>query len=430
MAQRCKEDTAVKVSIAVGKSYSITEEDERDTMFKNSFTSTDSSVAVLRDGKYILGIRAGKAQITVTNDEKEKVYDVTVSAGSNQANRSVESIETENDIKIGYGYNAMAGEELNEYALTKPLFDWSKILKSDELLMDDSKVVDTKSFNGSTLDEFLDSYSKKTTVQITVKVFGIKVYGKRKEFSELNINHTKNVVDINQIYLQIQKKAYYFPEDENGYASYVLPSVWKKLIGTDEKKTTVGEFIQEYGTHVLTSGIYGGSFEWNYVLSDSDKCMLNDSCMCLYDYLRQIYDTDGEILQQLDRDMKGYILKHPEVLNRAMLQGADLLDDSAWIDCHDLAQYFYQIGEKKYGMNTSRKFLGDGKHYANSSVSGQSFDQTLSDYLDWYDALEDGVLIGPMDRFSLYPVWELIPSDTKEGQARRKEFETFIKKQA
>lgn len=421
-----KKENAQKISIVAGKNYSITKEDERKTTFETTFTSTDSSVAVLRDGKYILALRPGNTEITVTNGDVNHVYDVTVSADPNQGNRSTNSQTIENDIRIGYGYNAMGGEELNEFSLTKPIFNWNKILKSNELLMDDSEEIVTKSFNGSTMDEFMDSYSKKTTVQISVKIFGIKVYGKRKEFTELNVNHVKNVVDINQIYLQIQKSAYYFPEDENGYASYVLPDVWKKLMGTDENKTTVKQFVKEYGTHILTSGIYGGSFEWNYVLADSDKCMLDDGCKCLYNYLREKYASDDKIMKQIKSNMKGFLLKRPDEINKAMFQGANLLDASVGLTQQDREQYFKTIAQKKYGMNTSTRFVGDGANFANISVAGQSFDQTISNYMMWRDTLQDGVLIGPRDEFSLYPVWELIPADTQEGKARREEFAKLL----
>lgn len=45
--------------------------------------------------------------------------------------------------------------------------------------------------------------------------------------------------------------------------------------------------------------------------------------------------------------------------------------------------------------------------------------------VEWRDNLDDE-LIGPKDRYSLYPVWDLIPEDTPEGKARKVKFVKYI----
>lgn len=415
---------AIPISIKVDEDYAISDIDDLTASFQNTYKSEDSSVAVLRDGKYILGLRAGSTVITVNDGEKDTVYDVTVTVGEKAESRSVQTMVEnegqENKIKIGYGYNATKGEELNITTVTKPVFDWNKVLESGELYTDGSEQTITECYNGSKISEFVDSYSEKSTVNVSVKLFGKKILEKEKITEKLQLKQEKSMKQMNQLYHQIVKRTYDFMGDDDGYVNFVLPEVQEKLMGTDRNKTTVKQFIEEYGTHVLVSGLYGGSFEFSYILSDSNKSPL---CSDTYCYLLYSFIYQYQIANHLNIDLsREYVMNHPDVINQALLhfQNRSLSEEDAFDIWKDL--------DKNYEHNTSRRYIGGNRRWYNNKFEfGRTLDQAIYEYSFWLEDVDDSALIGPRNKYSLYPVWELIPTDTEEGRKRIEEFEEYLK---
>lgn len=420
-------NNAIKVSVAVGEGYEISDEDELETTLTTQFISTDDTVAVLRSGKYIMGLRRGQAYITVNSNDGETVYDVTVTA--NEDIPQMSRLQTagdipENDVCLGKGYNALCGEELNVISMddSQPILDWGKLYGNGKIGM--AAINSTKSYNysGTSMNSFLESYSKKSTVEVSAKLFGKEIYKKRKEFSFFDENSKYSVSSLNQAYIQIQKSYYYIEEDEDEYENYLLPEVKEKLMGTDRAHTTPEAFIKEYGTHVLVSGIYGGSFEYNYSYSDSEYSVLNtiNPHSGIGRYIGQYTDLGLKGYKQTvyegiyEKHFKRKAMKKPELLGECLFK---ILTDN----------FKGRLGKidsaEKLGVETSSLYIGGFAIY--SWNRGDTVENTIDHMVEWRDDLDDE-LIGPKDKWSLYPVWDLIPDDTPEGKARKAEFVKYI----
>ena len=406
----------VPITIKAEECYSISDVNELDAVLSNSYVSSDRSIAVLRDGKYIYGLKEGQTKITVTCDGVDTVYDVTVLPVDNtlspvkNENRGVDI--PANDIHIGCGYNALSGEEFNELTVKEPIFDWKQVYSSGNLYMDESLVGTCECYSGVSASEFIDSISKKTTYHTTVKLFGLKLYDKVREKCTQDSSTKSKVSGIYEFYTAKRYVSYYFLEDDNEFYDYLSDNVKNALLGTDG--TTVADFINKYGTHVITSGNYGRSFQYDFVMSDSENCILggyNPSPKRLYKEFENCLKMDYASAKEYVDEM------HP------------------LIDC----EYFYP---ELNNYDSLEIFLGN--RYFNYEQSGVSFDRALLDMVEnWHipgleiadESINNGfgslddicVLIGPRNEQSLYPVWQLIPTDDELGVKRKNEFIQYVK---
>ncbi len=395
----------VLITIKECESYEISDLNELDASLNCTYTSSDESVADVREGKYIYGLSDGETTIVVDDGDSKTTYEVTVEPDDadrqsviDEGSRDVSSDDWEtpdNDIYIGCGYNVLDGKEINENTINKgiehEIFDWEKVYWSGKLYKDNSVVTETNCYSGTSRQSFVDSYSKKTTVSVSVKFWKYTLYKKNKEITESTSVSQNDIKSINQLYQTVTYAKYIFKENMSSYWDYVYDDVKKKLLGTDG--TTVEEFIQQYGTHVLLAGSYGGSFQYNFIDSNSKNCVVNSRW------------------------------NSAESINRDFISGA-LFDMT---QNHGLAAEYDGFGwAHDYDFDSLLVVIGG--LFPDTHI-GYDLGMSILTYQDWYMTLNPSKsqLIGPMDDQSLYPVWELIPTDTEEGAKRKEEFIKYMK---
>ena len=411
----CKNDAVVSVNIEVDDVYEITDQNELETTLNTTYTSSDSTVAVLRSGKYICGLRPGKTRIEVDCEGQITRYDVVV-ASDNKGDKAYITTQTvpKNDIKIGYCFNVLEGKEFDQNAIGKEcVFDWEKVYKSGNIRVDGSNKLEFTSYSAATMDSFLDAYSKKETVKIAAKLGKIKLFEKTISSSESSKTSNTNIKSINQLYWKLTKATYNFREPEDGYAAYLKEDVKASLMGTDG--TTVEQFIEKYGTHVIVAGVYGGSFEINYTLDDKKFVQKNKEIMSFFNKYMKIYNNTNEIFAAISRNEGDKLLLDDYVrklnLNEQFLGG-------------------YRVeGEGQWKWN---------------SMEIANFNEVSEDFIIWLSCLkeEDGVdfydyryeyfenafsYLSPINDKSLIAVWDLIDTSTDEGKKRKEAFIASVK---
>lgn len=433
----CKSNEAVAVNIEVYGVYEITDENELDTTLNTTYTSTDKSVAVLRSGKYICGLRPGKTRIEVNHDGKIINYDVVVAPNPKGDKFFMDDPDSfwsgrlttlkikdvdRNDIMFGYCFNVLDGKEFVQEAIGKEcVFDWDAVLKSESIREDYSENMEFTSYSGATLDSFYDSYKNKETVKLTAKLGKIKLFDKTFQKSKNNVTSNTEILNINQLYWKYTKASYILNEPDEGYEKYLKEDVKASLMGTDG--TTVEDFIKKYGTHIIVGGRYGGTFEINYNLDDEKLIEQNAEVISFInsylstEYAEISYGSFSDILN------KSYESSFSKSMNRffagknviqVAFTGGRIEDwESAVIynsfDTADILDCYSDFHIWLKGMNEEE----DG---------GWIFVDRDIQYI------VDFCYISPINEHSLIPVWELIDTDTQSGKDRKKEFVDYIKK--
>lgn len=433
----CKSNEAVAVNIEVYGVYEITDENELDTTLNTTYTSTDKSVAVLRSGKYICGLRPGKTRIEVNHDGKIINYDVVVAPNPKGDKFFMDDPDSfwsgrlttlkikdvdRNDIMFGYCFNVLDGKEFVQEAIGKEcVFDWDAVLKSNNIRVDNSENMEFTSYSGETLDIFYDSYKNKETVKLTAKLGKIKLFDKTFEKSKSNLISNEKKQSINQLYWKYTKASYILDEPDEDYEKYLKEDAKASLMGTDG--TTVEDFIKKYGTHIIVGGCYGGTFEINYNLDDKElieqsaevisfiNSYLNiDNTGTSYDiyYLFNNILNDKSYESSFSKSMHKLAFKN---VFQVAFTGGQIEDwESAVIynsldDC-DLFGCNYDFHAWLKGMNEKEDVFIDRD----------------------VEFVVDFCYISPINEQSLIPVWELIDTDTQAGKDRKKEFVDYIKK--
>ena len=150
----------IDITIAQEETYEINDLGALDAALNVTSESSDGSVAVLREGKYIYALRPGNTLIAVNDGTKTENYNVTVTANnSTSKNNNINYIDLPKDkLYIGCGFNALEDDELNmETILNNPILDIEKIYQSENFYVDDTVKLDCKTFSGSSTNEFLNS---------------------------------------------------------------------------------------------------------------------------------------------------------------------------------------------------------------------------------------------------------------------------------
>lgn len=451
--------SVIDITIAQEETYEINDLDALDAALHVTSESSDGSVAVLHEGKYIYALRPGNTLITVNDGTKTENYHVTVTADNNTSKSSINT-PPKDELYIGCGFNVLKDDEVNLETIKKnnPILDIDRIYQSENFYMDDTVKFENKTFSGSTTTEFLNSFAKKSTVQAKAKLFGITLFSTKKEFSDLHSDYDSTFKSINQLYLTYQNASYWCVEDEDGYASYLLPEVEKKLKGEDG--TSVEDFIDCYGTHVLVGGNYGAFFKCNYVISDAPtsphKCPANELISKLggewekgssktFDYnqwfLELIQYVNPKCPDRDDVDVRSW-LNYWNGVERAK---DELKSDYRRCYHRNLYSKKLDYHEDYYDLNYHcLDVLNSRGSYELRSSSDYGYG-TRADFIeaaiilwDWIDKIYppryayysdksyiDGFLplIGPRNSQSLIPVWDLLSSDYKE---RKKEFINYV----
>ena len=413
----------IDITIAQEETYEINDLGALDAALNVTSESSDGSVAVLREGKYIYALRPGNTLIAVNDGTKTENYNVTVTANnSTSKNNNINYIDLPKDkLYIGCGFNALEDDELNmETILNNPILDIEKIYQSENFYVDDTVKLDCKTFSGSSTNEFLNSVSKKTTVQAKAKLFGFNLFSIKKEFSDLHSDFHSEFKSINQLYITCQHASYWFVEDENGYESYLLPEVEKRLKGEDG--TSVEDFIDFYGTHFLVGGNYGTFFECDYVLSDAPTSPHNCPANELIDWgnyannstlTPKTFDYNQWLLQEI---------KDEDPTSRV---------DGIW----DLEELYYFDVQKRVECHSNEywdlsfKYTDSHRYLYRIEDHANFIDADIALWY-WADSLEEPhypelfpPLIGPRNSQSLIPVWNLLSPDYK---ARKNEFINYV----
>lgn len=392
----------IDINISVGEDYEITKENALDTTLNTVSVSSNNTVAELRQGKYICGLRPGNTLIKVTKNNEVTNYNVTVTSG-NSGTRSLGGSEEvpENDIFFGYGFNLLEnGECEQENIIGECVFDWNALYNSGTISCDNSEYLEYKSYSGSTEESFLESYSKKDTVKVSISIgfwkFKTKIFDKTISQIKSSTSNELTIENINQLYWKLTTARYFLNIRQSELKNYLKPEVKSSLMGTDG--TSAADFIKKYGTHIIIGGDYGGFLESNLIIPDN------------------IFDSKVDYVGLLkDAFCNTALKKYHSNSYYTPLNGT-------YIFCRFVGDEFSAVGKDVEIANSS--FYNFNSDYATS----------ISDiYNEWIEGMNHRdkyntslSYLSPTNSQSLVPVWELIDTSTEEGQKRKEEFIKYI----
>ena len=427
--------------------YSITDMDELDAAERYDWESSDPSVAVLRQGKYIFGLTEGKAVITVKDGNNSTFYNVSVV--SDPDNTLTEYVldsralsGSKNNTYIGVCYDAFSGEEFNQLSVKnrKEIFDWEKVCSSGAFFQDDSFLYEHKTFSGTNQSSYMNSLSEKLSANVAVKFFGKKLYDKTWSRSNESFFSELGVSGISQVYMCFHYKRYYFvPTD--GYYNYLLPEVQKDLLSITMHPS---EFFEKYGTHVAVGTDFGQSFELDYKISNSSRNFFSDSntnpkeynetLFSKYSHIPEVKMNHQNWLKMVSDSLK-LIAKNPLL---GLFKTIFNFFRELKADSHTVEQ-LYQFWNTDCDNDGTLLIIGGYKnekggpfedydgfiqsHRCNDKKAIAGFDLFFHPFVFEPDYSR---LIGPANDNSLIPVWELIPN-TLKGKIRKSEFLLYIK---
>ena len=402
--------------------------------------STDESVAVVRNGNHICALRAGNTVITVKAQDETTRYNVTVNAGDVGERSTVISSEgiSENDLYIGYGFNAFSGNELDASSMSKmPLLDWNKIYNSENFIMMDSESKNTVSaYAERSVDTLINKYSNKSTVSLSVNIFGLgNIRRNLADKYEENINgYSSDTEIVNHLSVSYQRASLWLREDRNngGYSALLTDEAAEDLYG--KNCLSAKNFVEKYGTHVLVSGIYGQKIDCNYAITDGAGSPSSTPLGVFknYDQLK-----DNNIDYYNDRILKLTFNYNPT--DAEMFRGMNILEED--IDCHE--------GRTCTDYKLSYKVLGCTGFFDNMPADYRTKDcyklrgtclvEFTNTYREWQQYMDSyyknapddvGTLIGPKNSNSLVQVWDLIPKSYENYHKRVDEFINYLSDEA
>lgn len=405
LSSACDNSSNIKtidINISAGEDYKITEENALETTLNTISVSSDNTVAELRQGKYICGLRPGNTLIKVTQNNKVTNYNVTVTHGNSGTRNYGGTDEVpENDIYFGYGFNLLENGECDqENIIGECVFDWEALYNSGKINCDNSEYTEYKSYSGSTVENFTESYSKKDTVKVSVSIgfwkFKTNIYDKTISQIKSGTTNELKIKNINQLYWKWTTAKYFMSISQSELKNYLKPDVNSSLMGTDG--TSVADFIEKYGTHIIIGGDYGGFLESNLIVPDN------------------IFDSKVDYAGLLKDAFCNIALKKYH-------------SDSYYTPLNGTYIFSRYIGD----MFTS---VGPNMEIAHNSYYNFFSSETIfisQIYNDWIDGMshrdEYGICLAylsPTNSQSLVPVWELIDTSTEEGQKRKEEFIKYI----
>lgn len=387
------------------------------------YKSTDYEVADIVLGKYIYGNAPGKAVIKLKDGDSVKVYSVTVKDDEDRAlgtRYRQYNISTFNAASIGYGYNALTQQEINAKNLAKPVLDWKTIIESGNLYYEEEEHTSYEAISESGIDSYLSKHSQKEYIKTSISIFGFTI-GCKKESMSVSVDQNAKAVSVNEIYCS-RSLGCYFIENCRRYSDYLIPEVRNKLY---DSSVSPEKFMQEYGTHVIVSGYYGGSFKHNYVFSGYAS---SNTYKDVYDNIFKYYSANN-VADNYSNLINFYNIKEKSFYKKGY---GDLFSTM-----NSYAGYYKTFGEHSvYSLMQEGKLSCDsytefmGSHYMSAVENIMESPYISYAYMKKFltsDLSDDSaVLIGPRDINSLYPVWNLIPQDTKDHIDRRNQFiETY-----
>lgn len=388
---------AIEVNIKAGESYKFNDVEDSglvDDTWKCE--SQDEKVAKVRAGMYIIGTGKGETTVTVSKGTETDVYKVTVSANSDMDRLA--SAEDDRDISVylGAGYNAF---EMNGYPnvrqikLRNPIIkkrQVSELLESGDVIRDGSEVNSFETIQGTSTDEYGDSYAKKIGAQLDVSVKGGMIGGGANvKFEDTDSSDSSESHAYTSIISLNQKYVYSFDLDDEELTELAKKnkSAWKALTGT----MTPEDVFDKYGTHMIVSAVIGGRTELDYSLTAKSSSKTS----------KELLDVAGKVnvdLKAVKGDAKGeYSTKNISSLKNSNTS--------------------VKTSVTTYGGSTNPKgLMTDLETYCQG-------------YAAWYGSLKDENLtfIG-VNAGGLHPIWTLLPNDEKYKERRQELKNYYFKK--
>lgn len=382
------------IRINIGETYDIFEGNKYYDDINIKWEVSEKSVADLRNSKFILGLNTGITDMKITYPEGVKKYHIEVEDAN--TNRAVyEDINNEDsDIidGIGYGINVIQAEGASEEEIQKmkPILNVNKMIKDEKILYSEENAVEYTSINGETIREFVSNYCELYSASVGGGIGKLFSAGAKVSY-EKSINKLENSnYSINKYSTLVKILKVFFRENSDNYCKYLCGEeadyenreIWKELIGTDEKHTSVEDFIKKYGTHIIVSGDFGGRADLNYVVS-AKKSQSSEKSVKETTTTIKTFFTKTKTKKSIDE-----ILKTAEVNN--------------------VSVDFYSKAEG-----------GDTKRYSLDSLGNYN-----NNFEKWMDSIseQNSTLIN-FENASLYPIWNLLTDKYKD---RKEEFKKYV----
>lgn len=407
-----KADGAKEVKLIPGQTYNFEKLPTGSKDAEVKFSSGNSSVAEVREGKYIIAHNVGETTVTVDSGTQTDTYKVSVTE-SEDANRLLKTVNIKDQaVYLGAGYNAFTSDEyvsLNQINLSKGIItskivknfraaykkalkemkesdeygeadvsdEDSIILNDDLVIYDDSNLHEFMTMQGSSLDSYIDSYETEIQGQLKLDIKGIVGAGANGKFNSLQAKKGSGKSVYNSVFAFEQRYKYMLqaPTEYLVEMAKSNKTAWKQLTG--EIQTSPKDLFDSYGTHIITDALIGGRAELDYVMSSSDSSV-----------------TDNELM-----DISGELNVNVAAVKASGSGG-------------------YKSDKVKEALKNNMSIKTNVKTYGGKASSKNlmtDLDSFATGYKPWYDSLSDdkNVTFIGVSKTGLLPIWELLSTNEK-----------------
>ena len=406
-----KNDTTTKediknVELNVGDSYKVSDESSLVTSEKWKSSTSDDSVADISSNRDIRAIGAGTATVKIDDGNNITEYKITVKDNQNRRFNK-EKYQNNNDVTgyLGAGYNVLkvSGVEAKNYNTSTTILDLSKI--GNELNSDGTKKFITLSEDEASTEllyitaESLDSFKERSAETISggldvsfKKMISGKADAKFEKSSNINSETKQSYTSLS---LLINKYRLSLSLQAKAMKEYMHNGVWESLTG--ENGTKVEDFIDKYGTHIVTSYYLGGRLNYDYLLYSNSKSISK----------KDLLDVAGNLK-----------LSFSAVTGQAEASVSENEESDSLSSDYTLTTKYSTLGGPTISVNPN-----DSKNFpktleAWASVFADS--EKVDNYLAVVDFPNGGALL---------PVWDLLKdasSDKEEQEKYNKRIQEFI----
>ena len=384
------------LTIQVGELYSVTDEAEEDIDVEWSYKSADKDVAIVRSGKYIVGIGEGSTDVTITEDGTTTEYCVEVVPRQDESRlRKVANIK-DKSVYIGSGYNALKAKEYitsNDLIIGNSIFSASDVSAQIDndmnyAYMDTDTTNKTISVSESSIEEYSKKFAEKLEGKLKVNVAKVVSGEAEGKFSEAKNNSENKKTVFNTVMFTAQRVSYFVVNNEKLYElAKKNTAAWSDLTNPN---ILPAEIFEKYGTHIITGAILGGRLELNYSLSSSDENKSQEELLAIAGKITaNISAVSGEVNAAFDKSE---------------------IENAQNSNCQ------IKTTVNTYGGASTKDTLVTSLETYNTAFS------------NWYGSLEESnyALIDVTNN-GLIPIWQLLknPQDPSENAERMLELQTY-----
>ncbi len=270
-----KKDAGQIITLAPGETYRITETQFYEMDPEWSFASEDPHIAEVI-GREIVAHNVGLVTVTAKMGGETVKYKVSVEDDEQDREYKIIGKEVRDSyVYLGAGYNASKASQFltaadlittNQLITSKMVENMFYPIYRDKTLRDEFICME-----GTDAESYSRSYGESIKGSFGVDLYGIcgaTVGGAIKKAREQNKDKSvlySTVMGIskrNSYWVQLSKEELANIAKQNAEG-------WKALTGTDG--TTPSQFIEKYGTHIVTKVHLGGRLDLNYLLVSDRK---------------------------------------------------------------------------------------------------------------------------------------------------------------